>query len=317
MKYQKNNLAKIASLVIGAIMLSGAVLPTGKVFADEEGYGISMSPLNQKIVLTEGEQYNGSFTIANPSANVRDFNYIVYVQPFYVDENYNIHYDAENDYSQIVDWISLSETEGKIEPNTSTNIHFSIDVPENAPAGGQYAAITVQSKEANSSSSNDMALQMNQNIAMAQIIYAEIAGTTVRQGEIQSIDVPSFLLNGNIAGSSTIKNTGNTHGTATYKLQIFPLFSNEEIYTNEETPDEKTILPDRTLYNETVWDKAPEIGIFNVKYTVEFEGVTAEVSKMVIKCPIWLLFIIFFVIAALIIWIIMRVRHHNKRSTTA
>lgn len=285
---------------------------SGIAYADND-YGITMSPMNQKIVLNAGESYTGSFTISNAINNAKELKYKIVIQPFFVDDNYNVYYEKEGDINQIVDWTTVDIESGTLPVGETQIINFTIDVPENAPAGGQYEAITAVSvNDGDVGGSDEVGVGFNQSIAITHIVYTEIAGTTVRQGEVQSADVPSFLLSGNITASSTIKNTGNTHGTAKYKLQIFPLFSNEEVYTNEENPDEKTILPDRSLYNETVWDKTPDIGIFNVKYTVEFEGVTTEVSKMVIKCPAWLLFIIFFVIAAIIIWIVMRVRGRSK-----
>lgn len=287
----------------------------GTVFAEDKkgDFGLTMSPLNQSIVLNSGEKYRGSFTISNPGSNETNFEYKITVNPFYVDENYNIHYEYDGKINQIIDWIDLDHTEGSLEPNNSKTVNFTINVPESAPGGGQYAAITVTSKNDNVVAPElESNIHIDQKIAMAHIIYAEVAGSTEHKGEVIDLEISNFMLSGNITASSAIKNTGNVHGTAKYTLQIFPLFSNEEVYTNEEDPQTKTILPDRILYNETVWENTPMVGIFNVIYTIEFEGVTTQVSKMVIKCPVWLLFIIIFVIFAIIIWMISRARSRKK-----
>ncbi len=277
------------------------------IYADGK---FAVSPMNQKIVLTPGEIYRGSFKITNPADSGTDFRYKISVTPFYVNEDYNILYENNGDYNQIVEWITPDKTAGTITPNDTEELYFSINVPKDAPAGGQYATITVTSDDNDELKENAVNIQTNYSIA--HIIYAEIAGTTERHGEITEANVQSFLLSGNITGSSAVKNTGNVHGTAKYTLQVFPLFSSEEIYTNEETPLEKTILPDRTLYNEISWEETPPVGIFNVIYTVEFEGVTTQVSKMVIICPIWLLFIIIFAIFALIFYFVAKSKSRKK-----
>lgn len=281
------------------------------VFADDEGFSFSLSPMTQSIVLMPGDTYNGSFKIVNPSSSRQDLNYNIEVRSFYVDDDYATTYDENN--SPIVDWTTIKSAEsGSVAPNNNTDVYFSIDVPAQAPAGGQYLAFRVLSQPAGVVGEVDNGAAIQEQLVITHLIFAEIAGDTYRNGEITDVSVPSFLLSDNIYGESTIRNTGNIHGVATYKLQVFPLFSNEEVYTNEEDPERKTILPDRALYNKTTWTKTPEVGIFNVKYTVEFEGVTTEVSKLVIKCPIWLLFIIALVVVALIIWIIVRVRSRKK-----
>lgn len=293
---------KLKTLTLGIfsavfLAVSCFIVPT---FADST---FSVSPMNQKIVLNPGEAYEGSFSITNPNSSTTDFDYVVNVVPFYVNDNYEAVFENNGDYSQIVDWIHLYTEEGTISPNQTQDIRFRVDVPDDAAAGGQYASITVTSKDANSASGT---LNIQTKLSIAHILYAEVAGTTTRKGEFLSINVPGFLFSGNIGGTSTIKNVGNVHGNATYKLQVFPLFSDEEVYTNEENPESKIILPDRALTNTTYWFESPTMGIYNVVYTAEFEGVTSQVKKMVIVCPMWLLFVIIAVFILLAIWIVTK-----------
>lgn len=308
MRLNLNKIKKWAIAIIGVFTL-GLAQATGAY-----GLGFTMSPPNQKIILTPGEKYTGTFTISNGVENAVDFKYKVEVKPFYVSEDYHIYYEETEGLNQIVDWTTTSKTSGLLPVNGVEKINFTVDVPEDAPAGGQYAAIVVTSvnDENDKKSDGDTGAMMNENIAMAHIVYAEVAGTTKRSGEVIDTNVPSFIFDGNITAESTIKNTGNVHGEAIYKLQIFPLFSGEEVYTNEEDPTTKVILPNRTFTNVSSWDQTPAVGIFNVKYTVEFEGVTTEVTKLVIKCPLWLFFIIIFVIIAIITWIVVRARNRKK-----
>lgn len=298
-------------------VLSSVILTFGlctSVFAD---VGISVSPMIQKIVLNPGETYTGTFKVFNQAANKNDLSFEAEVIPFFADENYDAVYEKVGNYNQIVDWITVKNGTGTLAPNNGADITYTINVPKNAPSGGQYAAIRVTSvndKDSEGLSGTSTSVKVKYGIAYT--IFAEIAGTTVRKGEVLDANVQSLLLDGNIKGTSTIKNTGNVHGTAKYTLKVFPLFSSEEVYTNEEDPATRTILPDRTLHNEISWDETPTFGIFNVVYTVEFEGVTTEVSKMVIKCPVWLLFIIIFIIVALIVWLVIRMKSHKKAKAT-
>ena len=276
---------------------------------------------HQKIILMPGESYESSFRISNPSSATEDAYYELSVEPFYLSNENEVQFEAHGDNSEIVKWISFQvPTDGVLEPNEVRSIKFEVEVPENVAAGGQYASIIVtlmskgeQEGQENTESQGNTQTTIKEIKRIAHLLYAEVAGDTVKGGEIIEANVPSFLLSGDIKGSSLVKNTGNVHSDAKYTLQVFPLFSSEEIYTNEEKPENKTVLPDRTLYSETVWDETPNIGIFNVVYTVEFEGSKAEVRKMVIKCPLWLLFLVLFAVAAIIIYFVTRTR--TRRGT--
>lgn len=279
----KTNIKKIVLMALCLVTSLSCVAPA---FA---GSQFSVSPMNQKIVLNPGETYNGTFKVTNPNDSEMDFKYVASIEPFYVDDNYEAIFKNNGDYNKIVDWLTVEETEGVISPNNTKIIHFTVNVPEDAAAGGQYATIKITSADQEASPGT---ISIQNKLSIAHLIYAEVAGTTVRKGEIVSTSVPGFLFSGKISGSSTIKNTGNVHGTATYKMQVFPLFSDEEIYTNEEEPEEKTILPDRALSSTSYWNETPVVGVFNVVFTAEFEGVTSQVKKLVIVCPVWLIIII-------------------------
>jgi len=273
---------------------------------------ITVAPMTHSVLLTPGETYHGSFVLSNPKSSDETLYYATGVMPFYIGDDKRVEFSTNGDRNQIVNWITVENPTGSLAPNSSTNIYYTINVPDNTPAGGQYALIKVASVAKEDIENNDFSLNISVSYGVGYMIYGEIAGTTIRKGEIIDVSVPSFLFSGNITGTSSIKNSGNTHGTAKYIMQVYPLFSNEELYTNEENPGESTILPDRTMYHETSWGETPMFGIFNVVYTVEFEGVTEQVSKMVIKCPIWLLFIIIFIIAAIIIYFVMRAKSRKN-----
>lgn len=303
---KKNILTKI---ICGVLAVCAAVFGSSAVpaFADS---GITLSPMNTRIVLTPGERYEGSFTVANPARNDEPYTFATSVVPFFVNDSYEVTFGATEKYSQIVDWTRVVEGGGTLNPNESTKVHYVIDVPEDAPAGGQYVAINVGS--VNNSDNQGEGINLKVTYGVAYIIYAEVAGSTERTGEILDVNVPSFIFDGNIKASASVKNTGNVHGVATYKLQVFPLFSDEEVYSNEEEPAQMVILPGRTYFKEIFWDETPMFGVFNVVYTVEYEGMTQTAKKMVIKCPIWMLFIAIVVIVAIIGWIFMMVRKRKK-----
>lgn len=297
-------------LVAQPFFLAKSVNAVSSTTPNTETTSFTMSPMNQKALISPGDSYSSSFRLSNPGSNTKDVTYELKVTPFYVDESYNSVFDSPEAYNEITEWITIdSPLTNTISPNETAEVFFTINVPDNAPAGGQYAAIIATIKAAE----GEGGLSIQENQAIAHIIFTEITGRTVKQGEIIDAKVPSFLLSGNITGSSTIKNTGNVHGTATYKLQVFPLFSSEEVFTNESNPETRTIVPDRTFYNEIAWPNTPAMGLFNVVYTVDFEGLTTEVSKLVIICPLWMLFIILFVVLALIIGIIIIVKKHSSR----
>ena len=301
----KTTIERFTAVVLVIVALAVSILNT-VVPVMAESRGLTVAPMNEKVILNPGESFQSSFKVSNPVDSTSATSYELAVEPFYMknggevvsDEN-----EVEKEYTQMKDWIKFDvPTKGKLEPNEVAEIMFTINVPKTAPAGGQYAMISVTSArdkdnndDSNSgSNSKDSKTSINEVTSIGHLIYAEVTGNTIKKGEISDV---------------------NVHGTAKYSLQVFPLFSNEEVYTNEEEPGSRTILPNRDYYAEIAWDDTPMMGIYNVVFKVEFEGETQEIKKMVIKMPVWMIFLIIFVIAFLIIWITMKVKNRGKRQT--
>jgi hypothetical protein len=264
---------------------------------------ITVSPMRESVVLNPGDTYKSSFTVSNPGYSEDELNYHIEKKPFYVDKDYNPVFEktADGDHQMIDDWITItSGEEGVIPPNESVIVQYEIKVPENAPAGGQYACLSAVTTVAPSGTAG---INIGEGLAINHIVLAEITGKTVMSGEITDVGIDSFKLGGAITAHSIVKNTGNVHGLAVYTMKVKPLFSDEVVYSSEGQEDHY-VLPDREMYNETRWNETPMMGIFNVSYAVEFQGMKSEAESMVVICPWWLIFIIVFGIFILIFRII-------------
>ena len=243
MKKLKQLLATLVCVVLVAISAT-----TG-AFAD---INFSVSPPYEKITLIPGETFYGSVTIVNPNSSTDDFNYIVSVEPFYVDENNETIYGRKEDRTFMADWIELDHKTGILKPNSSKEVKYTIKVPEDAPAGGQYASIMV-STDPNAQEPGE-GLNIKATYRFSHLIYADVAGESVHNGTIESVNVPSFLFHGKITGTAMVENKGNTHAEVTHTLQIYPLFSSEEVYTNEEEPMTSLVMPGVKRSSSISWE---------------------------------------------------------------
>lgn len=310
------NKIKVGLITVIVVFLA-ALGFSANVYADDEpSSALVVSPMYQKIILVPGESTSMSIKITNPNIAKNNLEYSVKIGSFSQqgtskDDDY-VDTDTITAYNQIMNWIKLDKTTGTVEPNNTDTLTFTIDVPKSAPAGGQYATILIKddTPKDNSSSGN---VSVQSDVQMASIIYAEVAGETINTADITENNVPSLLMNNELKATSIVRNTGNVHTDAQYTLQVWPVFSDEEICTNEEKPDTNLIMPDMERYYVQTCNM-PLVGIFRAKQVVKIFGETSIVEKMIIVCPLWLMFLVIFIIAALITWIVIRVKTHKKKA---
>lgn len=302
----------VLAVAVLAGQFSGGFL---SAYAEENASGFTVSPMHQKIVLVPGEKYKASVEVSNPVYATYDLSYTVSVGSFGqyrsdggVDDYGGVDVSTVTDSNQIMEWIKLDKDSGTVPPNGSDTVSFVIDVPKDAPAGGQYATILVKSDTDDGGTGG---VNVQNVMHIASIVYAEVAGETREEGKILDNSFPSFLTSGPLETASMVRNDGNVHTDAEYTLQVWPLFSGEEICTNEENPDTSLVMPGTERYHSQSCD-LPLAGVFNVKQMVKIFGEVSIVEKMIVVCPIWLAFIIVFAVILLIIWLVLKLRSHKS-----
>lgn len=301
-------LRKICGGFLLALMI--ALFGVMPVSADGEkpDYRLQISPVRLDLDLEPGTTSTGTFEVQNTGLKAYDF--VLGVDPYSVtDENYSIDSETRTAYTDIVDWITFSQNEGHVEPNQNQEIAVTVTVPDDVPAGGQYAMIYAEMVRGDELESTGVAV----NHRVALLVFSEVEGNTRREGQVLETKIPTILFNPPITATSLVENTGNVHATAYYTLQVFPLFGDEEVYTNEENPATLTILPETQRFNSISWDGAPQLGIFRVRETVTILDDTQTIEKIVFLCPIWFLFLILLIIFFVIFWLVSRAR--SRKST--
>lgn len=279
--------------------------------AETPDYQIGVTPTQNLIgELKPGDKYEGNLKVKN--TGLQKFEYEISFAPYTVtDEKYNPSFSTDTKYNDMAEWITVDEDAGELDAGAEREVHYVVEVPGDAHGGAQMATILITMKTPSSEQDSTAVETVRQ---LGFIVAANVDGDIIKSAKILENSVPSFLFDPPIFGTSLVENTGNVYTVAEYKLQVFPLFSDEEVFTNEETPDKNIIFPETKRYNEIKWEDAPKLGIFRVKQTIKIFDEVSEVEKLVFLCPIWFLFIVILIIFMVIFWIVSRIMHRKKEA---
>lgn len=298
-------------VVMSVLATCGMFFRNNNVYAEElPDYKIAISPAQNSFGdIKPGETYSGTFKVKNKGKESFDFN--VEFSPYSVEsETYNVNYDKETQYTDIAKWLSVNINHGTIEAGGEVEIVYDFTVPKDAHGGLQAGTIMVSMAGGeNESDDNVQAVRR-----LAYVVYANVDGDVIKTGKVIENKIPSFLFNPPIMATSVVENTGNVYTVAQYSLQVFPLFSDEEIYTNEETPEGNVVFPETKKLNTISWEGSPQLGIFKVRQTVKIFDEESVTEKIVFLCPLWFLFIVILLIFCIIFWIVSRIIKRKKEN---
>lgn len=274
-------------------------------------------PMSQRFSLKAGETTEGSIKIVNPADATEDFSYKVTVTPYgVVGEDYTADLLSDSARTSISKWIKIEEPTGKIKPNETKEIKFTINVPEDAPPGGQYATIAVSS---NADANNSEGVAVQNVLEMASIIYGTVAGEIKRGGEIIENNVPGFVVTTPAKLSALIKNDGNIHTDASFVISVSDFFTGNVILPTEEETGQysELIMPETTRFIEREISHLPSLGVIKVSQTIYFNGKSSTVEKDMIICPIWFMALVALTLGSIIFTIVHIIRKHRKKSKIA
>ncbi len=303
--------------ILGAaiMILCFAFLGTTSVSADGKSAPyIGISPAKSAIELKPGQTTTGQFRVSNVGEG--DFEYYIEVGPYQVaGENYDVDLVTQNNYTRITEWITIEgeAKTGTLKPHSSSDyITYKVTVPEDIPAGSQFAVIKATAVNPTDDSTG---FTIENRTSAGMIVYATVDGGSIRkEAKILENKFPTFLSAGPFNASALVENNGNVYAEAKYTLKVTSIFSDEDVLYNNEDEEGTTsiILPETKRLREQSWQNVPMIGIFKVKQTVRIFDEYSEVENIVIVCPFWLIVVFILFIIFVVFYLRSKIKARKK-----
>ena len=266
-------------LPVATTVVTAAPDQTTEGSTDTPASVLQITPTANYLNIEPGGHYEGYVDVINGGS--KEFDFIVYAKPYMVsNESYDPMFEGESSQTMLSSWVSIASPSGTLASREVQRIKYTIDVPQDIPDGGQYAAIFVETGGGGEVTSTSIITRQR----VGQLLFAEIDGETRLEGEVIEQTMSGFWWRPPIITQSLIENTGNTHFIAKYQLLKRGLFSSKSaarIVPNGEK--QYTILPGTRRRVNLDWsENAPAAGLFWLTQRIEYLDQTAEKTKLVL-----------------------------------
>ena len=264
----------------------------------------SITPLKQEISLGAGDKVDLEITIFNLGDEVMETSLVP--EPLSVEgENYDLNLSTMTNRTKIVDWIKFPEgSRFSVPVGESVTVPFRVEVPEDAPSGGQYAVLAAQFWSNNIDSSHLATVG-----AIAMRLYAQIAGENVIEGKILSNEIPAIVIGDGFTAHFEAENTGNLDFYVNDTFRVVDFFSHKILYDDAETAEPSVMFPETTRFLTNEWQG---VGIYNVTQNVSLLDETSEQTGTVIVIPVWLVVVFGLAVVAGIWGIIWKITKKKR-----
>ena len=276
---------------------------------------LTVSPATASVSLKPGASID--YTLVVDNQKDQDLSISVYATPFSIqNEEYDANFERETNRTQLSRWIEFVNEDGSVTKDykaivpakTKSYVVYRVTIPEDIPAGGQYASIFVQTGD-DAKPLETSGVQAVSRVGV--IVYGRSTGETDEKAEINDAHIPTFLLRGPVTASALVKNTGNTDIELSYNFTVTSIVGNELYHSEGKEP----VLPDASRRVKQEWENTQPMGIFKVSYRIEALDQVYEESKIIIILPFYMIILALFILTLLVIWIIILIRKRRERKS--
>ena len=315
-----NKLKRVVSAVALVVTsFAGVTMLAPNVAAEDDNKDskpavwLQISPVSSRVTLEAGKALEYSFTVSNIGSE--EFTYKVYAAPYTIkSESYDVNFSEDTNRTQISRWIEFKDKDGNwgetaeytIPSDGKQTVEYRVNVPEDVPDGGQYAAIFAETQP-NADGGSSSGLKTVSRAGL--IVYGRTNGDTRETSEISDFEFQTFLTTGKVFTGARVTNTGNTDFEAKYSMTIKSLFG-KSIY---EKDNSYNVLPDTTRKIHMEWDDTPAFGIFRATARVSAAGEVHEENKIVMIVPLFIIIIVIILLTILIVWTIILIKKRNEQ----
>lgn len=273
----------IAALLTGIIIFSSVAVTSRSAFAQvaDDRESITMSPTNSQYTVGVGGVVNDRLTIVNDSKKAYDF--IVYSRPYSINNNEysNPDFTSTVKSADLYAWVQFPQTKFHAEPNTTTYVNYSINIPANASPGGHYGVIFAEVQPSEVKTSGNQIIRKKR---VGSIVYTTVKGAVNIAGDAGKGTIPFWQVQPPLHTTIVTKNTGNTHFTSDARLTVKDIFGNVKYQSKKNF----FILPDTVRTTDLNWDKAPWFGLFKASTEQTFLGKSFKSEGYVLIMPRYL-----------------------------
>ncbi len=293
---------KTTSKILGCFLAIAIALSASLPAFAAEGRKLLISPIESRITMLQpGQQQTGEYTVKNTGDVALTFDVRAEALDIQMPNYADVYGEpAMSSATLLANWISFPQTEWTLQPDQSTTVAYTINVPSGAAGGAQRAVIMNRMK-----SEGTVAVERQ----AAFKIFANISGNTRVNAKIAKVSIPAFLFRAPIKTKIDLTNDGNTDEWTEEKMTVKTL-GGETVYEEENS---HVVLAGKPRTVENRWDGAPGIGIFRVTQTVNLNGQEMDKSSLVFIVPLYLIIIVGLLLALLIGRIVISARNRKTR----